>query len=118
MKNLFLIALVFLCVSCASSNKNEYQFDVPIEEMTAAILKFRETDNEILFIFLISREGRVVRSELVEKKTRKLDNQDVNRIKFHLQRHMRYPARGEGEPEYIHAFHAVKHTQSAKLQGR
>lgn len=114
MKCLLVSVLLIIFTGCASVEK-EYPTNITTEEVTAAILAFRESNNNILFLHIVDREGKVVRSELVDKKGVRLDHQALNRIQYYLQRNMVYPPAKENEAEYRHKFNAVKHKESTSF---
>lgn len=95
MKIRLILAFTAYLYGCSSlTEKSAPEFSVTVDEMTSAILKFRESDKDILVMALVDHNGDVVRSKFIEWSERKkatFSNQAKQSIEFYVRQDLKLP---------------------------
>lgn len=112
MKKIIVVIITILAISCASQLKDDVHFTVGVKEMTSAIVKFRTSRNNMLFLFMANGQGIIVKSKLIESKFPRMTDRTKRRIELKLVRTLNFGQVTVEGKEYRELFHAIEYTES------
>lgn len=95
MKNLYFLIFIILIFGCSSLvDENAPDFSISAEELAAAILKFRNSDKDVLVMVMVNHNGDVVRSKYIESRERmraRPSNQGKKALEFYVRKDLKFP---------------------------
>ncbi|MFL0801193.1 MAG: hypothetical protein K6L80_12130 [Agarilytica sp.] len=112
MNKVIVIIVAIFTISCASQLKDDLNFTVGVKEVAPAIVKFRKSKNNMLFLFLVDDHGKIAKSKIIETKFPIMTDRTKRRIELKLVRTLDFGAKASEGKEYREIFHAIKYTES------
>ncbi len=98
-KFFIVLSCFFLLWGCGRVKTPIPDFHFTEQQIQAARTEFRQSNNEILFFLMVDRDGKVVKSEVIDFDSKKLDRRDTEKFKRSTYRIEFKPAL-ETEPDF------------------
>jgi len=98
MKTLIVITF-FILVGCATQGKNTIpEFSVSESKVAEYLEEFRTSNSNVLFLFMVDRDGNIVRHKILASKTEAIDSGRLRSFGNNLSKHVKFPPAANSDP--------------------
>ena len=91
--------LFVLLVGCATTDDSIPAFSYSAEELLKAKADFKKSHYEMLFLIMVDRDGKVVKSRIVDRDERKITRKSAERVRMATYR-MEFVKASSADPQY------------------